>query len=204
LSAKQWVEQAIVAVRQKDWKNARLYFGAALDGEAEGDTSFGLGDAAFSSIRVLSDSLFAAGGTAYEQGDLDAAVSAYMQVIKVDSERTDAYTLLGLIRADQGASSHAKQYLFDALMVDVAYVPALSILGSVFQEGQNLDTALALYRQAWALEPTASGVELFMGQVYLMQGNRDSARVVLSRVVQREPNNSQARELLNEAGGQEL
>jgi len=204
LLAKQWVDQAIGAVRQQDWKNARLYFGAALESEADGDASFGLKDSAFSAIQAISDSLFAVGGTAYERGDLEVALSAYMQVIKADPERTDAYTLLGLIRADQGASAQAKQYLFDALMVDVAYVPALSILGTVFQEANDLDTALALYRQAWVLEPTAPGVELFMGQVYLMQGNRDSARVVLSRVVTREPNNSQARELLNEAGGQEL
>lgn len=204
LPATQWVDQAIVSVRKKDWKNARLYFGAALDQEGQGDVSFGLGDQAFAAIKTVSDSMFAIGGRAYERGDLEGALSAYMQVIKLDSERTDAYTLVGLIRADQGESLKAKQYLFDALMVDVAYVPALSILGTVFQEGQDLDTALALYRQAWALEPTASGVELFMGQVYLMQGNRDSARVVLSRVVKREPNNTQARELLNEAGGQEL
>jgi hypothetical protein len=38
----------------------------------------------------------------------------------------------------------------------------------------------------------------------MMQSNRDSARAVLSRVVKREPNHEQARELLNQVGGLEL
>ncbi|MFT5370136.1 MAG: putative CXXCH cytochrome family protein, partial [Candidatus Latescibacterota bacterium] len=200
----EWIDRGITAVRQKKWNQARMYFGAALDRERRGDVSFALSEKTRSAVQTLPDSVFAAGGAAYELGDLEGALSAYVQVVKLDPERTDAYTLMGLIKADQGAFLQAEQHLYDALLVDVSYVPALTILGTVFQERNDLDAALALYRQAWALEPSAAGVELFMGQVYMMQSNRDSARAVLSRVVKREPNHEQARELLNQVGGLEL
>ena len=203
-SAEQWCERAVSAVRQKEWHLARMYFGAALDGELHGDVSFGLGEQAQLAIAANADSVFAVGGVAYERGDMDKALSLYQEVVKLNPERADVYTLMGLILADQGAFSLAQKHLVDALLLDIAYVPALTILGTVFQDQNDLDSALALYQQAWAFEPLAPSVELFMGQAYLMKGNRDSARAVLSRVVQREPNNVQARELLNEAGGQEL
>jgi Tfp pilus assembly protein PilF len=110
----------------------------------------------------------------------------------------------GLIRADLGELDQAEVHLRDALVIDPAYVPALTVLGTVLQERGNLDGALSVYRQAWALEPATPGLELFMAQVYAMQGYRDSARVVLKRVVRREPNNGQARDLLKQLGGREL
>lgn len=204
LLAKQWCERAVVAVRQKKWHLARLYFGAALDREQLGDVSFALGEKAQLAVATVADSVFAVGGAFYERGDMDEALSLYKEVITLNPERADVYTLMGLILADRGAFSLAEQYLGDALLLDISYVPALTILGTVFQDRNNMDAALALYQQAWAIEPLAPSVELFMGQAYLMTGNRDSARAVLSRVVKREPNNVQARQLLNEAGGQEL
>ncbi|MBT4138196.1 MAG: ammonia-forming cytochrome c nitrite reductase subunit c552 [Candidatus Latescibacteria bacterium] len=204
LPAQVWIDRALSAVRQKNWNDARKCFLAALEREQRGDISFGLSEKTRSVIRTMADSVFAVGGEAYEAGNLDAALSAYQKVLVLDPERADTHTLMGLIRADQGALAQAKQHLYDALLVNVSYVPALTILGTVFQDHENLDVALALYQLAWAIEPLAAGVELFMGQAYLMQGNRDSARVILSRVVKREPNNVEARELLNEAGGQEL
>ena len=90
-----------------------------------------------------------------------------------------------------------------ALMADPGYVPAMTILGTIYQEHNQAQTALNLYRQAWALAPQSPGLELLMGEALMMLGQRDSARAVLSRVVQREPGNAQARTLLNRAGGAE-
>lgn len=203
-SAAQWIDRGIQAVREQNWQGASLYFGAALDQESRGDVSFGLGNKARSAVIAMADSVFGVGGLAYERGDLDVALSAYQDVVKLDPNRADVYTLMGLIRADQGAFDEAETYLYNALFVDIEYVPALTILGTVFQERGNLDAALALYKQGWFLEPTAAGVEFFMGQAYFMQGNRDSARAVLSRLVKRKPDHIEARELLKEVGGQEL
>ena len=58
--------------------------------------------------------------------------------------------------------------------------------------------AMRAYGQALTLEPQAPGVDMYVGQIYAEQGNRDSALAVLGRVVAREPHNKRAREVLRE------
>ena len=54
------------------------------------------------------------------------------------------------------------------------------------------------------LEPEAQGFELFMGQAYAIGGQRVSAVAILRRVIAREPDNVQVRDLLRELEGREL
>ncbi|MDA0708880.1 MAG: tetratricopeptide repeat protein [bacterium] len=132
------------------------------------------------------------------------ALGEYRRVIKVHPERKEAHTMVGLIRADRGELEEAIDPLTDALLLDVFFVPALTTLGTVYQERKELMEATALYQLAWAQNPLAPGLEYAMGETYFQQGNRDSADAFLSRVLKREPGNEPARILMKELGGPDL
>jgi tetratricopeptide (TPR) repeat protein len=199
-----WVNRGVEHARIREWGLARAAFDRALQIEDGGNTFYGLGRQAIGQVGARADSVFQIGRKIYSQGDLAGALPHYEKAQQLNPNRSDLHTMQGLIRADLGELDQAEVHLRDALVIDPAYVPALTVLGTVLQERGNLDGAVSVYRQAWALEPTTPGLELFMAQVYAMQGYRDSARVVLKRVVRREPNNGQARDLLKQLGGREL
>ncbi|MDP6040732.1 MAG: tetratricopeptide repeat protein, partial [Candidatus Latescibacteria bacterium] len=169
-----WVNRGVEHALAHEGGLARAAFDRALQIEDGGNTLLGLGRQAIGQVEARADSAFQIGHEIYTQGDLAGALPHYEKAQQLNPNRSDVHSMQGLIRADLGAFDLAKVHLQDALIIDPAYVPALTVLGTVLQEQDNLDGALSLYRQAWALEPAAPGLELFMAQIYAMKGNRDS------------------------------
>ncbi|MYC13294.1 MAG: ammonia-forming cytochrome c nitrite reductase subunit c552 [Gemmatimonadetes bacterium] len=199
-----WVERGTAHALSGDWALARAAYHRALEMEDAGTGLFGLGRQARDVGIAKSDSVFAAGHRVYVQGALADALPHFEVAVKYHANRADVYAMQGLIRADLGELEVAESLLLDALIVDPFYVPALTVLGTVLQERGDIGGALSVYRQAWVLEPEAQGLELFMGQAYAISGQRDSAVVILRRVIAREPGNVQVRDLLRELEGREL
>ena len=199
-----WVEKGATHALAGDWALARAAYRRALEKEDAGTAFFGLGKRAREAMSTRADSAVAVGHAIYTQGALADALPHFEIAEQSDAGRADVHAMQGLIRADLGDLAGAERDLLDALIADPFYVPALTGLGTVLQERGDIAGALAVYRQAWGLNPKARGLELFMGQAYMLGGQRDSAVAVLQRVVAREPNNVQARAWLRELEGREL
>ena len=198
-----WVEKGARHASVGDWALARAAYRRALEKEDAG-IAFGLGKRAREAMAARADSAFAVGHAIYTQGALADALPHFEMAEQRDANRADVHAMQGLIRADLGALAEAERDLLDALIADPFYVPALTGLGTVLQERGDIAGALSAYRQAWALNPKARGLALFMAQAYILGGQRDSAVALLRRVVAREPNHGQARALLRELEGREL
>ena len=203
-SAQEWTARGIVAFRAGDDRESAQAFVQALDAESTGDVATGLGREGLYRVQIQADSMIARGRTLYASGDLKGALAFYEQAIQLYPEHEEVYAIYGLIFADLGDLKAAEQQLVDALLIDPGNASALTLLGTVYQDKGLLKEAMGLYQQAWMLDQNAPGLAFLMGQLYVMQGNKDSAQTMLRRVIQREPENAQARDLLKQLGDREL
>ena len=97
------------------------------------------------------DHLIAKAEAALEQGETDAAIQQYEQVLRLGVDRADIYYSLGNLYVQQGQPSRAVEYLERAAR-DKDYAPsAYYTLGQVYEGAGQLDTATQAYERALSL-----------------------------------------------------
>ncbi len=121
-------------------------------------------------------------------------------LLRRDGDNAPAAFLLGAAHERQGRHAEAEAAFRRALAVEPAFHPAMNYLGYMWAEkGERLDEALALVRQAVALEPDNGAYVDSLGWAHFQLGRIEEAVQLLERAARLEPGDATIYEHLGDA-----
>lgn len=159
-----------VQMELKDWDGAQRSFARALELDPQ-----------------LFKAHYKMGQVHEERDEPQEALREYTAAIEGGPRFIHAYRALGRLYADLGYPDLAVQVLQSGLQVvikgtdDEAHLHHL--LGTVYQQQRDYDTAVREFRAALELLPSLREATFALGWTYALQDNRDEARRYLKRYV---------------------
>ncbi len=100
--------------------------------------------------------------TAMEQGDVDSAIEALSEVLKMDSENLAAFYKLGELFEKKGQVAEAvKQY---------------QVLGATFLKNRLYKKAQEMYARVVQLDPSSTEAHINLAQIFVKQGSEGDAK----------------------------
>ena len=108
---------------------------------------------------------------AHRRGDLVEAERLYRQVLEAAPASFAARHMLGVLKAQTGATAEALELIGAALALKPDAPDALFNYGNVLKRAGRLDEALAAYEQALALQPDFAAARAARAEGRNAQGN---------------------------------
>ncbi|HYP08239.1 MAG TPA: protein kinase, partial [Bryobacteraceae bacterium] len=136
-------------------------------------------------------------------GNLDRALTAFMEAVRVDGEFARAY--VGLAEAsstkyrvdkDPANLQHAMHYARQAVQLDPKLAEAHVVLGNLHRESVQRDLAVIEFQRALELEPRSAAALFGMARVYEDLGRSSEAENAYRRAVALNPFSWSAHNLL--------
>lgn len=127
------------------------------------------------------------GLAAHAAGDVDAARSAYEDVLEQDPANKFAHYNIGVIAQAQGDTDSADAAYRAALAADPAYVPALFNLAVLRYEAGDFEQAIDLYTELLAVDELDAGAHLNLGYALLSAGRTEAANAEFDRATELDP-----------------
>lgn len=116
--------------------------------------------------------------------DLNAAVEEIEEAIKLDPDRSDSYTNLGVIEVTRGKREAAEQAFRKAIELDPRSTTALLALANFHWVGGRLDAAGVELAKALEIDPTNTLALRVAANFALTQNRLDDAEKYLRRIVE--------------------
>lgn len=132
-------------------------------------------------------------------GRLADAESSYLDVLRGQPERADAWHLLGVIAYQRGQCDAAIERIARAIELSPQVANFYNSLGSVCQKQRRFSDALTAYHRALELQPTSSETHANLAMTLLAMGQMQSAISSLRTVIALDPVNVAAHILLADA-----
>ena len=140
--------------------------------------------------------LYAEAKSAEQQGDVNAAIDKYREMIRLAPHLAAAYNNLGMLYFNQREFAQAAPVLERGLRVDANMPTAIAMLGlSYYELGEN-DKAEPLLERAARANPSDDNVQLGLAHVLVSLGKDEEATHALNQYLQRNPKDVQALYLL--------
>ena len=117
-----------------------------------------------------------------KQGDIDQAITLYLQAAVAAPEETLLLTGLGMVYMRQGVLVAARQHLTRAARIDSNYYYSQLGLGYIYLQQNDLTKAAKRLRRSQALLPTSQGGYL-LARVFDEAGNRAAAFTAYREIV---------------------
>lgn len=151
------------------------------------------------------------GKTFFQQGELDAALNAYEESIKLDPENVDSYVLVGKTQLKKGEGEKAIAAYEKAIalnpnqIVAEKHIAAYKGLGDVYLEGENYPSAIATYKKAIKLMPKQNfgidkrlgfGVCKSLGDALRKEGKIEEAIAAYQEALKLQPQNQRIPKIL--------
>ena len=124
---------------------------------------------------------------AHVDGDLDAAVAAYQEVLGEDPENKLALYNLGLVEQSRGNNEDAEKYYRSTLEVDAEYTPALFNLAILRTAGDDDEEAVELYQRVVDIDPKNAGAYLNLGFALQALGRDEEAEEAFNTAIELDP-----------------
>ena len=138
-----------------------------------------------------------------ETGNLEAAIKAYREALKIDPHLTGAHFELGeaLLRNSSSATpadqlEEARKELETAVAEDRHDAQAECLLGELSLRGSDEKDAKQHLLKALAIQPQNPDAHLGMGKVYVLDGDLEKALNEFKNVIRQDPANAQAHYVL--------
>jgi tetratricopeptide (TPR) repeat protein len=160
-----------VLIELEQWDDARAEFERAIELDAN-----------------LFKAYFKLGQIFERQDDPQHALEQYTEAIRHGPRFIEAYRALGRLYADLGYLGEAVQVLQSGLEVVIDGTSDEAdlhhLLGTVYQQQQNYDSAVTEFRAALEIEPSMADALFSLGWTYGLQDNREEARRYLQRYLE--------------------
>jgi len=105
----------------------------------------------------------------------DVKAGILKQVVKADSDNTDAYRFLAGYYMDSGSYEKAVKTLREVVKIDPNDANAHSMLGDAYWNCGRYEEAIVAYKQAMKLQVDDPHVRYQIALAYLKMGDKDSA-----------------------------
>ncbi len=121
-----------------------------------------------------------------ELGDTARAINSFQQAVELNPDLTDAYLILGQLHAAIG-SELAERYYDNAISVDPNDVVPITAKGDFLFSADDLEGALALYRQAARLQPQYQEAHYNAGLVLMEMDSVEAAASAFNIALEVDP-----------------
>jgi Flp pilus assembly protein TadD/peroxiredoxin len=142
-------------------------------------------------------------GSAYRQlHQWDDARRAYEHALTASPDDPEANYGAGMVAASTAAASddnrRAEQYLLRAIELRPVYPEALNNLGILYLRTQRRDQAVARFEDCIRVAPTFDQAYLNLARVYVIEGTKEKARVVLENLLKQRPGHAEAEKMIEQ------
>jgi tetratricopeptide (TPR) repeat protein len=138
-------------------------------------------------------------GNAYRQEKRwEDARQAFERAIQVKPQDPEANYGLAMVFAQTGDTDRAYQLFQRALQSRPAYPEALNNLGVLYLRTQRRDQAVQTFERCIEVAPNFNKSYLNLARVYAVEGDAEKARGVLRQLLEKVPQDEQARQALEE------
>lgn len=134
----------------------------------------------------------AEGNTAFEQGDMERARTAYRTVLDLVPGNLVGLVNLGVVEFSLGNLPEAERHLKDAVRKRIETAPAWLTLGILYMDQGRLDESLAALTQAVLYDSKNPRARNYLGVVIGRKGWIHGAQSELRTAVELDPNYSDA------------
>ncbi len=110
------------------------------------------------------------------------------RALEIDESLGEAHVSLGIINSQLWKYSEAEYHFKRAIELNPKYSTAYLWFCTYLRDTERLDEALAAIKQAQALDPLSSIINVNVGIMYLAKNDTDSAVKELERVIELDPN----------------
>jgi len=125
------------------------------------------------------------GVTCYSAGDIQKAIAAYENALKVDPNQPQTHNNLATALAQSDRPTIAIEHYQQAIALAPDYTESYYNLAKTYKTLGNLDLALENYQEALKLNPDYTQARQNLGNLYLEQGDYESAIIELKQVIDR-------------------
>ncbi|POF34394.1 tetratricopeptide repeat protein [Roseibium marinum] len=132
------------------------------------------------------------GVAAHRDGNLQAALAAYKEVLTADPDHADGLHFLGLLHFDAGKTDNAVLLIRESLDRNPRNASAYNNLGNILKLADKPDEALEAYVRAVEIEPRHE--QAWSNINVMMEGatNNDDLLPILTEIVRLDPDNPNA------------
>lgn len=107
------------------------------------------------------------------------------QSLKINPQSDAAYFQMGQIVVANGDLKNGKKYIIKALSLDEANIWYLTMLGSLYYQEKNIDSAVFCYEKAVKYFPDRDNLKLMLGNLYSEDKRYDKANSVFESIDER-------------------
>jgi tetratricopeptide (TPR) repeat protein len=137
-------------------------------------------------------------GAAFYIENLPDAALVYLNDALALNPNADAANGLGLMFARQGRFTEARDWFQKAITLERDHRGAINNLGVLYGEHRKFNDAIAALEYGIRVVPDDDTLYLNLGRIYVQMGERDRARNVMQRLLEKKPDSSVARRALEE------
>jgi tetratricopeptide (TPR) repeat protein len=138
-------------------------------------------------------------GSSYRQTKRwDDARKIYEHALAVNPNNAEANYGIGMVYAQNENTDEAFTSLQKALNLRPAYPEALNNLGILYLRTQRRDQAVASFEECIRVAPAFDQAYLNLARIYAIEGAADKARAVLLALLQQQPDQSQAQQMMKQ------
>ncbi len=137
-------------------------------------------------------------GAAFYIEKLPDAALVYLNDALALQPNAEAANGLGLMFARQGRFTQARDWFQKAITLDRLHTGAINNLGVLYGEQRQFNDAIAAFEYGISVVPDDETLYLNLGRVYIQLGQRDRARAVMERLLERKPDSRVARRAIEE------
>jgi tetratricopeptide (TPR) repeat protein len=129
------------------------------------------------------------------------AESFYRRAQQLDPKSPEAFNGLGLALAKQRRAAEAAEMLKNAIELKPSYADAINNLGVLYIQEAKVNDAIAAFEYGIRVAPDEDILYLNLGRTYVAQGRFDKAREVMHQLLDRKPDDANARRILQALEG---
>jgi hypothetical protein len=137
-------------------------------------------------------------GAAFYIENMPDAALVYLNDALALHPNADAANGLGLMFARQGRFPEARDWFQKAITLQRDHARAINNLGVLYGEQRQFHDAIAAFEYGIRAVPDDDTLYLNLGRIHVQMGDRQKARNVMERLLQRKPDSTVARRALEE------
>ena len=139
-----------------------------------------------------------AGQVQAKLGDTAEAEKLFRRALELDPKDADAFNQLGVLAGRQGRNNEAKQWFEKAIEARRDDAGAINNLGVLYSQMGQTNDAIAAFEYGIRVAPDDEVLYMNLGRIYVRMGDRDRARDLMRRLLERKPHSTAAANALRE------
>ena len=138
-------------------------------------------------IENVAKNKFNEGNNSYKRRDLEGALAAYMEVLKIDESFYQAHYQIGVIQAKMGDRTTAINHYQKALDIAPDFYKGYYAMALSQKANSDMQGALSSLESAIKIHPGYDNAYGAMGDIYIEDKNYEKAIVILNTSIQVNP-----------------